>query len=109
MPTNGRTSFPMIAPPEPRVALSVRTSNEEPLMQSHLPMAFGPSSPMGKSLLVIAALFAIPAGAQRPRPTPAATSGAPVFMVDSAAILALKYRHIGPEGNRVTSVSGVAG
>ncbi len=36
----------------------------------------------------------------------AAASAAPL---DSSALLNLKWRHVGPEGNRVTSVSGVIG
>ena len=50
-------------------------------------------------------LAAPPVGAQR-RQTPAASS-APA--IDSAVYSQLHFRHIGPEGNRVTSVAGVPG
>ncbi|MBK8061052.1 MAG: sialidase [Gemmatimonadetes bacterium] len=43
--------------------------------------------------------------AQRTRPTVAPAGPA----IDSAAWASLRWRHIGPEGNRVTSVAGVAG
>ena len=42
--------------------------------------------------------------AQAPR---AAT--APAAGIDSTALLNFKWRHVGPEGNRVTSVTGVIG
>ena len=49
------------------------------------------------------------AEAQR-RPAPAATpAAAPAPALDSTAWAALRWRHIGPEGNRVTSVAGIAG
>ncbi len=37
------------------------------------------------------------------------TTGSPAATIDSAALNNLKWRHVGPEGNRVTSVAGVAG
>jgi photosystem II stability/assembly factor-like uncharacterized protein len=49
---------------------------------------------------------AAPVSAQRPRAAAAAVT-AP-FILDSA-LVQMKYRHIGPEGNRVSSVTGVAG
>ena len=52
-----------------------------------------------------ASLAASLAGAQR-RP---ATASPAAPRVDPAHLGALKYRHIGPEGNRVTSIAGVAG
>ncbi|MBI2797004.1 MAG: sialidase [Gemmatimonadetes bacterium] len=52
----------------------------------------------------LAAAPAEPAHAQRRAdPSPAAPR------IDAAQVAQLKYRHIGPEGNRVTSVSGVTG
>lgn len=57
------------------------------------------------STLFALAVLAPALAAQRPRPTPAAASTA----IDSSAWASLKWRHIGPEGNRVTSVTGVAG
>ncbi len=47
-----------------------------------------------------------PLAAQQKRPV-AATPAA--MMIDTALYSQLAYRHIGPEGNRVTSVSGVVG
>ena len=47
--------------------------------------------------------LATPLSAQAPK---GAVSGA---TVDSAALLNLKWRYVGPEGNRVTSVAGIAG
>src|SRR5437867_10898478 len=49
-----------------------------------------------------------PIRAQRPaRPQPAAAAAA--TPLDSTAWTQLRYRYIGPEGNRVASVTGVAG
>ncbi|MCC7052083.1 MAG: hypothetical protein IT355_02370 [Gemmatimonadaceae bacterium] len=56
----------------------------------------------GLALLLGAA--AAPASAQRKPATPAMPAG-----VDSTALQNLAWRHVGPEGNRVTSVAGVAG
>ncbi|MFP5354812.1 MAG: WD40/YVTN/BNR-like repeat-containing protein [Gemmatimonadota bacterium] len=59
------------------------------------------------SLVVVGALAAAstPLAAQRGRaPAPAAAAG-----FDSTAWAALTWRHIGPEGNRVSSVAGVMG
>ena len=50
---------------------------------------------------LVAALIATPAGAQR-RATASASA------LDTARYSQLKYRYLGPEGNRVTSVAGVA-
>src|SRR5439155_18022250 len=66
------------------------------------PMPVGPG--MGLLLLVT---FASHAEAQRPARQPAAaTAAAPL---DSTAYTQLRYRYIGPQGNRVASVTGVAG
>ena len=56
-------------------------------------------------LCAAVSLAASLAGAQR-RP---ATASPAAPRVDPAHLGALKYRHIGPEGNRVTSIAGVAG
>ncbi|MCU0622848.1 MAG: glycosyl hydrolase, partial [Gemmatimonadaceae bacterium] len=50
-------------------------------------------------------LLPLTAGAQRPRPAAPAAASA----LDSSAWAALRYRHIGPEGNRVSAVAGVDG
>jgi photosystem II stability/assembly factor-like uncharacterized protein len=70
------------------------------------PFSFGRRA---SSLIGVAVLIAVsPLPAQRPaKPAPAAAAAA--FALDSAALAQFKYRHIGPEGNRVTSVTGVAG
>ena len=57
----------------------------------------------GVSLLL--AVGASDIAAQRTRTAPAAAPP----RVDSAAWQSLKWRHVGPEGNRVTSVTGVPG
>ncbi len=54
------------------------------------------------ALLALPALLASSVSAQRPAAV--ATSG-----IDSAWYSALRWRHVGPEGNRVTSVAGVVG
>ncbi len=55
--------------------------------------------------LALLAIVALPAPAQRSQ-----NAASPVpFPLDSSALGAMRYRHIGPEGNRVTSVAGVAG
>jgi photosystem II stability/assembly factor-like uncharacterized protein len=46
--------------------------------------------------------------AQRPRVSPAPTMGV-TTLLDTATSKQLKWRHIGPEGNRITSVTGVPG
>jgi photosystem II stability/assembly factor-like uncharacterized protein len=51
-------------------------------------------------LAALLALLAAPALAQR---TPSAPP------IDAEAFAALRFRHVGPEGNRVTAVAGVAG
>ena len=59
-------------------------------------------APLFSALLCLApvsALFAQPARA----------AAANTAAVDSTALLNLKWRHVGPEGNRVTSVTGVIG
>ncbi|HEU4996648.1 MAG TPA: glycosyl hydrolase, partial [Gemmatimonadaceae bacterium] len=57
------------------------------------------------ALVVISLLAALPALAQRqPRAEAARPAG-----IDTAVYSRLKYRYIGPEGNRVTSVAGVVG
>ncbi len=55
--------------------------------------------------LLLLATSADEVSAQRGRSAPAAAPP----RVDSAAWSALKWRHVGPEGNRVTSVTGVPG
>src|SRR5262245_48158600 len=57
--------------------------------------------------LAIASLGAKPLSAQRPRG--ATVSVASQTLLDTATLTQLKWRHIGPEGNRVTSVTGVPG
>ena len=52
------------------------------------------------SLLVAAA----PLGAQAARTAPAAPAA-----IDSMALQRLSWRHVGPEGNRITSIAGVPG
>lgn len=49
-----------------------------------------------------------PAAAQRPRVSPTPTMGV-TTLLDTATIKQLRWRHIGPEGNRITSVTGVPG
>ena len=62
-------------------------------------------SPAMLSLVYLLPLMhAAPAGAQ-PTRTPSATSS----VIDSTALDSLKWRHVGPEGNRITSVTGVIG
>jgi photosystem II stability/assembly factor-like uncharacterized protein len=51
--------------------------------------------------------LALPAALGAQRRAPAAPPAAP--KVDPALLAQLRYRHIGPEGNRVTSIAGVAG
>ena len=59
------------------------------------------------ALLVLALALAAPnARAQRTRP---AAAVAPAPFVDPASYTALRFRHIGPVGNRTVSVAGVAG
>lgn len=59
-------------------------------------------------VLLAVAVCSTPGTAQRPRATPA-TVAAPVGLLDSSTVAQLKWRHVGPEGNRVTSVTGVIG
>jgi photosystem II stability/assembly factor-like uncharacterized protein len=63
--------------------------------------------------LVLIAISITAAHAQRPRrgtPAPAPAAPAPAAAgLDSATFAQLHWRHIGPEGNRVTSVAGVIG
>ena len=54
--------------------------------------------------LLASLLLPVLAHAQRRAPAP---SAAP--RIESAQLAAMKYRHIGPVGNRVTSIAGVAG
>ena len=66
------------------------------------------------AFLLAAFAAARPALAQRRHtraaaPAPAATAAAPAAPFDSSAWAALKWRYIGPEGNRVSSVAGVPG
>jgi photosystem II stability/assembly factor-like uncharacterized protein len=61
------------------------------------------ASSLGLVLLAFAAL-APQAGAQR-----RAAAAAPVAALDSSKWTPLTWRHIGPEGNRVTSTAGVVG
>ncbi|HLB55526.1 MAG TPA: glycosyl hydrolase, partial [Gemmatimonadales bacterium] len=58
--------------------------------------------------LVIPFVVSGPAAGQTPRQTaqPAATGAA---VLEPAAYAELRYRHIGPEGNRVSAVAGVSG
>jgi photosystem II stability/assembly factor-like uncharacterized protein len=60
------------------------------------------------TLLAAAVAVVRPAEAQR-RPARAATAAAAGPALDSTAWTALRWRHIGPEGNRVSAVAGVAG
>ena len=52
------------------------------------------------------ALIATPATAQRNRTAAEPPRAAPI---DSTAFAGMRWRHIGPEGNRVSSVAGVEG
>ncbi len=62
------------------------------------------------SIVVLAILNAGSAAAQRRRAAPPPPPVAPAAAgFDSTAWAALKWRHIGPEGNRVSSVAGVPG
>jgi photosystem II stability/assembly factor-like uncharacterized protein len=64
-------------------------------------------SPMARSLLACAVIAFGPAAAQ---PTRASRAPAPApLAIDTTSYTQLTFRHIGPEGNRVTSVAGVAG
>ncbi len=56
--------------------------------------------------LSVALLLVVPTLALAQSTRAAASAAAPL---DSSALLNLKWRHVGPEGNRVTSVSGVIG
>ncbi|MEO7963498.1 MAG: sialidase, partial [Gemmatimonadaceae bacterium] len=59
-------------------------------------------------LFVVTTLFVAPsASAQRPRVAPPTSTSA--ALPDSSSWTSLKWRHIGPEGNRVTSIAGVIG
>ncbi len=58
------------------------------------------------ALVTIAALAMHPSPLAAQRGRPPASPGA---TIDSSAWASLSWRHIGPEGNRVTSVAGVAG
>ena len=49
------------------------------------------------------------AAAQRGRAPTAPSPSTVAALLDSGSVAQLKWRHIGPEGNRVTSISGVAG
>ncbi|MBL8998931.1 MAG: sialidase, partial [Gemmatimonadetes bacterium] len=59
-----------------------------------------------KALFIVLAIIATPLAAQRRQATPAPT---PQPFVSSDHLGQLTYRHIGPEGNRVSSVAGVVG
>ena len=62
------------------------------------------------TILLLTALVGIrSAEAQRRAPPAAAPAPAATPGLDSTAWTALRWRHIGPEGNRVSSVAGVAG
>lgn len=64
------------------------------------------------AVVLALACAAMPAAAQRPAPRPAAPAAAPLptMPVDSAALLNLRWRMIGPaRGGRVTTVTGVPG
>jgi photosystem II stability/assembly factor-like uncharacterized protein len=62
---------------------------------------------MTRSLLACAVIAFAPAAAQ---PTRSSKALAPVpLAIDTTSYTQLTFRHIGPEGNRVTSVAGVAG
>jgi photosystem II stability/assembly factor-like uncharacterized protein len=59
---------------------------------------------IGALFVAIAVPAALPGQAQRRSPPIAAASA-----IDSSSYAQLHFRHIGPEGNRVSSVAGVAG
>ncbi|HVT39573.1 MAG TPA: hypothetical protein VHE78_11045 [Gemmatimonadaceae bacterium] len=67
-------------------------------------------SPLG-TLAALTLLLAavIPAAAQQTRAAPTTRSAPAGLPLDTALYSQLKWRHIGPEGNRVTSVAGVPG
>ena len=69
-----------------------------------------PLRPLGLALLALLAL-APPAPAQRRPGAPAASAptAANVVALDSSKWTPLTWRHIGPEGNRITSTAGVIG
>ena len=58
-----------------------------------------------RAAALVACVAVLPAHAQR-RPAAAA---APSAAIDSTALQNLPWRHVGPEGNRITSVTGVPG
>ena len=58
---------------------------------------------LGAMILVLAVSTA--AAQRRPAPSPAA----PQPMISSEHLGQLKYRYIGPEGNRISTVAGVIG
>ena len=59
---------------------------------------------LAPSLVAVAQLFTATLAAQRPARSPAVAPG-----IDSTWLAGLRYRYIGPEGNRVSTVAGVAG
>jgi photosystem II stability/assembly factor-like uncharacterized protein len=63
---------------------------------------------MRRALVSIALLLAAPAAAAQNRPRQELKEVTPE-KIDTAVYQRLRYRYIGPEGNRVTSVAGVTG
>ena len=67
-----------------------------------LPRRLPSVGPLTAVLLLL--LGSAPLGAQAARTTPAAPAA-----IDSLALQRLTWRHVGPEGNRITSIAGVPG
>src|SRR5688572_22042585 len=70
-----------------------------------------PKSPMRQHLvlLLVAAVVAPPASAQRPSPTRPTVPLAPITYDPATTANAMRFRYIGPVGNRVSAVVGIPG
>src|SRR5207244_12957242 len=87
-------------PGEPAVAESVLRAEQA---------SVGDAAMRACIAILLCLVVAAPITAQRRatgRPAPAAATASPAG-IDSASYAQLKFRHIGPEGNRVSSVAGV--
>ena len=69
-------------------------------------MSLRPCSPRSLATLFVFLICGVPAYGQKQR---GASSAAQAPAPDTALYTQLAFRHIGPEGNRVTSIAGVAG